>query len=355
MQRTHFLLVTLLALCCFSTVAVSQGDQDHILWRFEMDSAISGWEVSVGPDGTIYTSDDTKLYALNPDGSIKWTTTTVRDNTPVDFLPDGALLTRLGNTVYALEPDGTTRWTFSFPSNGLRSVVEVGPSVGPDGNIYVASGIDGEYGLGVFSLTPEGQFRWNDHGVPPMAPINGSTGGPVFFTQERLIFPFAITEGQRVYGYDFDGDQTLYVDFTCLGIPRTDSLNRLLLASACGIEALEQDGNESYWMVQFGPVNLPPATGADGTAYSAEWFGDLNAIRPDGTIEWTSTTATSAFRILAARQDVGCVVYSGGAFGSQDFVSGVNTEGRHTSVDRRYGQDRRSQRACLDTASPDIG
>jgi outer membrane protein assembly factor BamB len=323
MQRSLLLALTLVTFCGLSTIAVAQ---DRILWRFAMDSAISGWEVSVGPDGTIYASDVTKLYALNPDGSIKWTTTTVRDNTPIDFLPDGTLLTKLENVIYALNPDGSTLWTFVSPGNGPRSQIEVGPSVGPDGNIYAASGIDGESGLGIFSLTPHGDFRWNDPGQPPMAPINGSTGGPVFFTQERLIFPFAITEGGRVYGFDFNGDQTLYVDFTCLGIPRTDPLNRLLLASACGIEAMEQDGNQIYWRVQFGAVNLPPAIGADATAYSAQWFGDVNAINPDGTIKWTSSTATDAQKMIGVRQDVGRLIYVGGGFGRQDFVSGVDTE-----------------------------
>jgi outer membrane protein assembly factor BamB len=47
--------------------------------------------VSVGPDGTIYTSDNTKLYALNPDGTIKWTrevlVDTLAHTTSIDFLP----------------------------------------------------------------------------------------------------------------------------------------------------------------------------------------------------------------------------------------------------------------------------
>ena len=73
MQRRYLLALALFTLCALSSDAVAQGDQERILWRFEMDSAISGSEVSVGPDGTIYASDNTKLYALYPGGSIKWT------------------------------------------------------------------------------------------------------------------------------------------------------------------------------------------------------------------------------------------------------------------------------------------
>jgi outer membrane protein assembly factor BamB len=327
MTRSLYLVPILLFLGGLASVVFAQ---ERILWRFDMDTPISGFEVAVGPDATIYGSDDTKLYALNPNGTIKWTTTTVRNNTPVAFLPDGTLITRLMNAIYALDPsDGSVVWTFSYPSNGLSSYIEVGPSIGPDGNIYAVTSINNGYGLGAFSLTPQGDLRWNDEGDPILGLINSHTGGPVYFTQDRLIFPFAVvTNGAHdVYGYDFNGNQTLIVDFTCLGIPRTDPLNRLLLASACGVEALEQDGNEIYWRVQFGAVNLAPAIGADATAYSGSYFGDVNAINPDGTIKWTSTTADFAQRLIAVRQDVERLVYSGAEnYGIEEFVAGVDTE-----------------------------
>jgi outer membrane protein assembly factor BamB len=271
---------------------------------------------------------------LYPGGSIKWTrvglVAQLASTTSIDFLADGTIVTGTDSSVVALNQDGTTKWTFTFDISETNTHIEVGPSVGPDGNIYAVTGIGGSAdGLGAFSLTPDGDLRWNDPGNPALAPINSSTGGPVFFTQERMIFPFRIvgSGANLVYGFDFDGNQTLYVDFTCTGIPRTDPLNRLLIASACGIEAIEQDGNESYWTVQFGAVNLAPAIGADATSYAAQWFGDVNAINPDGSIQWTSGTATDAFRFLAVRQDVGRLVYSGAVnFGMPDFVSGVDTE-----------------------------
>ena len=118
MRRPCVLALVLFTLCAFSSATFAQGDQDRILWRFEMDSAISGSEVSVGPDGTIYTSDNTKLYALYPGGSIKWTrdglVATLALTTSIDFLDDGTILTGTDNSVVALNPDGSTKWTFTF-------------------------------------------------------------------------------------------------------------------------------------------------------------------------------------------------------------------------------------------------
>ncbi len=330
-SRSHFACQAIA--CIIATVgAVSvhaQPSPDRVLWRFEMNSVISGSEVNVGPDGTIYCSDSPNLYALNPNGTIKWIRPGLGAGTPIDFLDDGTIIVGTSMTVYALYPDGTDRWTFTFDGNPGSEEIEVGPSVGPDGNIYCVSSHDGQgVGLGAFSLTPEGEFRWSDEGEPNLNLLNAHTGGRIHFTSERLIFPFRYTHdsGPSVFGYDFDGDQTLFVDFTCTGAPRTDPLNRLLISSACGIEALEQDGNESFWTVQFGAVNLPPAVGDDATLYSGSWLGVVNSINPDGSIGWTSSDADLAEIMLAVRQDVGRLIYSGGGFGVPNFVRGVDID-----------------------------
>ena len=300
----------------------------EVLWRFEMATPFSGDEVAVGPDGTIYASDNSTLYAFNPDGTVKWTRLGMGGGTPISFLTDGAIVVGLGENVWALETDGTTRWEFSYDSKNFQEQIEVGPSVGPDGNIYAITSVDADedVGLGAFSLTPDGDLRWSDQGQPLIDTINAGTGGPVYFTSERLIFPFKISAdgGPRVYGYDFDGDQTLYVDFTCTGWPRTDPFDRVLITSACGIEAIEQDGNETYWTIDFGPVNLVPAVGHSGRVYSGAWLGHLGAISPDGTVLWTSTGVDDAGQVLAAREDVERVIFSGGGFGVPNGVGAVD-------------------------------
>ena len=44
-----------------------------IRWRFEVDGDYMAFRPTIGPDGTIYFQDDNgHLYALRPDGSVKW-------------------------------------------------------------------------------------------------------------------------------------------------------------------------------------------------------------------------------------------------------------------------------------------
>ena len=59
------LLLTLLNLG--SATAQTQGTE-RVRWRFQMDSWLGGQFVSVAPDGTVYASDLSKLYALTSDG-----------------------------------------------------------------------------------------------------------------------------------------------------------------------------------------------------------------------------------------------------------------------------------------------
>ena len=41
-------------------------------WRFQMDSKFGGWFMAAAPDGTVYASDISRVYALTPDGGLLW-------------------------------------------------------------------------------------------------------------------------------------------------------------------------------------------------------------------------------------------------------------------------------------------
>jgi outer membrane protein assembly factor BamB len=130
-------------------------------WRFGTGGPVSVGRPAIGPDGTIYMSAlDATLYALNEDGSVKWTVPLGDNN---DYMPGIDLTGGPNNgTIYsdiisarliALNPDGSTKWTFTIvPSSDIDST----PTVGPDGAIYF--GTDGAQAL--FALNPNGTEKW---------------------------------------------------------------------------------------------------------------------------------------------------------------------------------------------------
>lgn len=108
-------------------------DPGRIRWRLDMASSISGYEVAVAADGTIYTSDNTQLYAIHPDGTVKWTRPGAGGGTPISFLADGTVIVGLGETVCALDPaDGST--------SSNADLAEVMVAVRQDTGVLVYSG-----------------------------------------------------------------------------------------------------------------------------------------------------------------------------------------------------------------------
>ncbi len=86
----------------------------RIRWKFQMDSSFPGSYITLTPDGTIYCSDASRLYALSPDGALLWVANSAGVRRPISLGADGTIYTG-GNLVKALNPDGTVLWQFPDP------------------------------------------------------------------------------------------------------------------------------------------------------------------------------------------------------------------------------------------------
>ena len=325
-----YLTAAIVALSGATTSA--QAEAGEVLWKFEL-SNVSGAFVTVAPDGTIYTTDQDRLWAINPDGTVKWAFDEAGGagglpagggGQPVALLPDGRLVVAAGHTIWGLDPDdGAVLWSFSW-DGGFNNQIDNGPSVGPDGNIYATTAVNDGLGLGAFSLTGDGQLRWQDEPDPSLLILNASHNQRVRFTDSRMVFGFLATSGPpSVYAYDFDGDQTNFIDYTCVSSPKTDSLH-LLLAGQCGVQAIELETDTIVWNVGLGPVNILPIAGSKGIVYSGSWHGPVSAISTDGQILWTSPDVQLQ-RTLAVSDEHGLFLYAGENFGQPNWFGVIDT------------------------------
>ncbi|MHC4100934.1 MAG: hypothetical protein ACYSW1_08675, partial [Planctomycetota bacterium] len=131
----------------------------RVQWRFQVDDYNWVQFIAVAPDGTIYTSDSARLYALSPDGALLWVHQGAGLGGPISLGADGTIYTG-GYLVKAINPDGTLQWQFPIQT-GL--VMLAGPNVGPDGNIYAIQDSDLEgNGYGVFALDPDGNLLFSN-------------------------------------------------------------------------------------------------------------------------------------------------------------------------------------------------
>ena len=219
----------------------------QVLWRLQLDGLYIQGRPAVAADGTVYAVDvKGHLYAVTANGGVKWIFSVTPNNVyeSVDVGPDGTIYWAGLNVIYAINPDGTEKWRLTDPSGAL---VDVGPTVGPDGNIYAVTGDGGlpKPGFGSIVISPAGQI------------INQKTGffpgrGDDLFTREMV----------------FGAPSQYYF-----------SLNNV--DNNSGLQFFQLGGN--YLRTRLASEKTDPDTAPDGTIYAVITENELGAWAPDGS------------------------------------------------------------------------
>jgi len=121
-------------------------------WSFKTDEVYS--PLAIGADGTIYFGGwfDEKVYALNSDGTLRWSFKTGRGIAASPVIgADGTVY--VGSTdkkLYALNPDGSVKWSFN-----TGHMIQFAPAIAADGTIYVVG-----RGGTMHVINPDGTLKW---------------------------------------------------------------------------------------------------------------------------------------------------------------------------------------------------
>lgn len=223
-------------------------------------------QVTVGPDGALYTGGDA-IYALNPDGSLRWRFSPAQ-RTHCAGAPalgaDGAVyLGCQDDSVYAINPDGTRRWEFRGGDDFDGS-----PSVGADGTVYIGGDDKRLYALGPdgrpkYSLLTEGPIR----GTPAITANGtvyvGSYDGALYAVREGGVVSWVYRTADRIHG-------SALIDGS--GVVVFGSQDDRLYA-------LAPDGKLLWSHLLDGDVDSTPVLGPDGTLYIGADDRALHALR----------------------------------------------------------------------------
>ncbi|MEM2373758.1 MAG: PQQ-binding-like beta-propeller repeat protein [Thermoproteota archaeon] len=124
-------------------------------WKFKTGTFVYS-SPAIGEDDTIYFGDsDNHLYAISSDSNFKWK---VRlQGNDLEASPaigeDGTIYIGASSFFYAINPDGTIKWTFkSMETLGLKC--NSCPAIGGDGTIYVT------FDENFFAINPDGTKKW---------------------------------------------------------------------------------------------------------------------------------------------------------------------------------------------------
>ncbi|NQE45677.1 hypothetical protein C5S31_06635 [ANME-1 cluster archaeon GoMg2] len=241
-----------------------------VKWVFETESKVgTGAPYPViGTDGTIYFNSlidfdpfIAKLYAVNVNGTEKWnyTFSGLFSGPAIGF--DGTIYFGvIGSNwgLYAINPDGSLKW---------RSYVSLricgSPSIASDGTIYLQT----DYGL--WAINPDGTIKWRaDYIVDPMASFTPaiSRNGTIYAISENKLFAVNPNGTQK---WNYSSNDRFSSRSPAIGADETIYLG----SNDRTFYALNANGVLKWKYSTTGYGFLSSAIGADGTVYVGDYAG----------------------------------------------------------------------------------
>jgi outer membrane protein assembly factor BamB len=307
-----------------TTIKATFTTPNTLKWSFATGDIVYS-SPSIGADGTIYVgSYDKKLYAINQNGTLKWTYNTGSLGNYIYSSPsigaDGTIYVGSDDKkLYAINPNGTLKWSYT---TGGR--ISSSPAIGADGTIYVGSDDKKLYGF-----SPSGGMRmiYATGGGISSSPSIGADGTIYVGSEDNKLYAvnpngslkwFYTTGGSVVCSSPAIGaDGTIYVG-----------------SYDNNIYAINPDGTLKWYYATGGIVYSSPSIGADGTIYVGSYDKKLYAINPNGTLKWTYTTGSIIFHSSPAIGADG-TIYVGSnmlyAINPNGTLKWSNTVGIHSS------------------------
>jgi hypothetical protein len=215
---------------------------------------------AISIDNTIYFVAGGELYAVSPDGAVKWHSyvSAYRIPYPPIIGVDGTIYFGLERTFYAFSQAGTNIWSASVLGGGWLS-----PALGLQGNVYVSA-------TTLYAFSPAGSNLWVSGNSIFGSPVIGRDGS-IYAADESRILHAIMPEGQESWQTNLHGLPGGY--FTA---PALDAGGRIYYCVSNSVWALNSQGH-ILWRVttsETAPMNAElantsPTIGPDGTLYAA--------------------------------------------------------------------------------------
>lgn len=282
----------------------------RIKWTFRTETGVTG-PVALDSNGIIYALDQKNLYAVNPDGSLKWKYTPdvkMRTHASPAITPDGSICFITEYCLLAVKQDGTLKWKYES-IGGFSNV-----SISPDGTVYVS--VDGTFK----AINHDGTLKWESPGQADSSSIDQD--GTIYTQQNSIIRTFESdgTPISRWPSYYF-GSGPIVEYYTPHIIGKNGTLlvfvNNRTPSSGQSVDlgffAIKQDGTQ-FWKNSMIRSWGHPVNGNDGTTYVCTSENDSStnnrvvcALNEDGTFKWKS--AGSSYNPTSLTVDSGGTVY----------------------------------------------
>ncbi|EJQ68370.1 hypothetical protein IG7_03511 [Bacillus cereus HuA2-4] len=246
---------------------------EYKLYKKDGDIQTFSAPPAIGSDGTIYIGNyNRKLYALNPDGSIKWIKDDVayKDTTPV-IAEDGTIYV-VYRKLTALNPDGSIKWQ-AKDENAIST-----PIIDSEGTVYVHDS------KSITAYNSDGSKKWESSQM-----FEGANSGrnSMFMSKDGTIYTLLSSgENYFIYAHDKNGKELWKKETRGGGNPGF-SLgldNELYISAGSVIYVFDKDGNLiKEWKP--GAQTAVTISSKDGAIYTTGG-GAVAAYNQDYTLRW---------------------------------------------------------------------
>lgn len=267
-----------------SAAAVRGPAVAEVRWRYQTGALPMDGPAMLGGDGTIYVPGGQCMveaagvvYALRPDGSLKWEHRPRAAMNGLAQVTDAAVCVDMGDGVLLLEPE------HGKEIGSAGSARDTGTAVSPAGVIYTPVGDDGAESC-LVALQPDGTELWSLH-------IGGSLSSPEVGADGTI---FLGTFGGGLYAISAGGEVLWHRDLPGARFGYTAAPGgRVLLGSEDGdLSLLGADGTLLWSRHLSGSVVSGPATAPDWRVYVTAGDGTLHALAADGGTLWRFSGGT---------------------------------------------------------------
>jgi outer membrane protein assembly factor BamB len=297
--------------------------------RWSYPLGVTNVSPALTDDGTIYTgSESGLLYAFSPNllgayvdenhalvGGVKWALQIGKSQTSPVIGPDGTVfVSALDSYLYAVNPNGTLKWRFQA-GQGMES----SPALSADGSVvYVGSDDNSLYAINTNNGTQRWKYKASDdvNASPAVGP-----DGTIYFTTSNWLAWAIGADGRKKWSASIAPRNTsLWADGGCAVDPATGTV---YAGGSDGLYAFSYGGTLKWKAAAGAPVWSHPAVGADGVVYFHARDGILRAVRPNGSALWSASVGSgyaepvlgSDGTLYIAGQQIGLSAFRGGGVG----------------------------------------
>jgi outer membrane protein assembly factor BamB len=259
---------------------------------------------AIALDGTLYQVTDWGLFAIKPDGTLKWSNAFGGMGTAPAIATDGTIYSPKNDKLYALNSNGTLKWTLSLGGFTFQSA----PAIATDGTVYVRSYTSGSSYLN--AVNPDGTLKWINV-LATSGATSGVPGHPAI-GMDGTVYVTAHIDTGKLFAINPNGTSKWSYSGVILGAPAIGTDGTLYIGdTTTSLLAINPNGALKWSAPIGGTASSYPVIGADGTVYVGSTDGKLYAVSPSGVVLW-SYSAGGSPRVSPAIGPNQMIYFTGG-------------------------------------------